>query len=90
MIVGVTVLGFCLKRLWPAPGVTTIAVGAMAMLAAVPTSMILGAGIWLLIARHFVARSIAKVFFVHAGAGIFSRLSERMFVLAYGRDDVRR
>jgi hypothetical protein len=88
MIVGVTALGFLFKNLWPAPVLPQIAVGGIVMIAAIPLLMLLGAGAWLLFARRLVARSVAKVFFVHPGMAIISRVSERMFVLAYGTDDV--
>jgi hypothetical protein len=52
--------------------------------------MFLGAAIWLVVARRFVARSVAKGFFVYPGMGVLSRISEWMFVLAYGVDDASR
>ena len=86
-VVGVTAMGFLLKNLWPVPALPQIVVGAVVMVAAIAPLMLLGAGVWLLVARCFVARSVAKAFFVYPGMGIFSRMSESMFEVAYGRDD---
>jgi hypothetical protein len=87
LAVGVTALGLLLKHLFPVPTPLQIAVGASVMISAIPLLMFLGAAIWLVVARRFVARSVAMVFFVYPGMGVFSRISEWMFLLAYGVDD---
>ena len=85
--VGITALGLVLKRLFPVPTPLQIAAGASVMLAAIPVLMFLGAAIWLVVARRFVARSVSRVFFVYPGMGVLSRISEWLFQLAYGVDD---
>ena len=87
LAVGVTALGLLLKHLFPVPTPLQIAVGASVMISAIPLLMFLGAAIWLVVARRFVARSVAMAFFVYPGMGVFSRISEWMFLLAYGVDD---
>ena len=90
MTVGVTALGLLLKHLFPMPTQLQIVIGASVLIAAIPWLMFLGATLWLVVARRFVARSVAKVFFVYPGMGKLSRISEWMFLLAYGVDDASR
>ncbi len=87
MVVGITVLGMFLKRLFPSPGLLHIAAGACVFILLVPFLMCIGAACWLIVARWVVPRSIVRVFFVHPGLGIFSVVSEWMFVQAYRKDD---
>jgi hypothetical protein len=84
MVVGITGLGMFLKRRYPLPDALLIVAGAGVFIVMVPVLMCGGAGLWLLIARRIVPRSVAKAFFVDAGLGIISTASEWMFVMAYG------
>jgi len=84
MAVGITLLGMLMKRLWPSPTVLQIVTGAGVFILPMPLFLLTGAACWLLVARHIVPRAVAKAFFVHSGFGIVSRVSEWMFVRAYG------
>jgi hypothetical protein len=87
MVVCITVLGALLKQLWPSPTAWQIAAGACVLILPIPLFLCVGAAGWLLIARRVVPRAVARVFFVHSGFGILSRVSEWMFVCAYGKAD---
>jgi hypothetical protein len=87
MVVGVTALGLLAKHLFPTPPQLVILAGAGLFILAIAPLMLLGAFGWLLMARAFVPRSVAKAFFIHPGFGILSRVSEWMFIGVYGRDD---
>ena len=87
MVVGVTALGFALKQTFPAPSLLVILAGGALFILILPPLMLLGALGWLLVARAFVQRSVARAFCVHPGFGILSRASEWMFHCVYGRED---
>jgi hypothetical protein len=53
---------------------------------AIAPLLLLGAFGWLLVARVFVPRSVARTFFAHRGFGLLSLVSERMFFCVYGKD----
>jgi hypothetical protein len=84
MVAGITVLGMILKRLLPSPDALQITAGAFAFIVLTPLLMCVGACCWLVVARRVVDRSVAKAFFLHRGFGILSRVSEFMFIWAYG------
>lgn len=87
MVAGITGLGFLLKHLFPTPSwLVVLGCGCLFIVAIAPLCL-LGAFVWLLLARRLVPRSVARAFYVHPGFGILSRMSERMFVCVYGRDD---
>jgi hypothetical protein len=76
-----------LKHLFPSPSQLLILAGASLFILAIAPLMLLGAFGWLLGARRFVQRSVARAFFIHPGFGILSRVDERMFFRVYGKDD---
>jgi hypothetical protein len=84
MVVGVTVIGLLLKRMWPKPTGVEIVAGASFIIVSIPFLMLAGAAVWLVVARRIVPRPTAKIFFVYPGVGPFSRVSEWMFRRAYG------
>ena len=86
IVLGITVLGALLKQLWPSPTAWQIVAGACVLIVPIPLFVCIGAAAWLLLARRVVPRAVARAFFVHSGFGIVSRVSERMFVSAYGKE----
>src|SRR5262249_41327743 len=87
MVAGVTALGFLAPRLFSFPALLQVLAGGCCLVAAIPPLMLVGAFSWLLVARGFVSRSVARAFFVHPGFGVLSRLSEWMFLRVYGSSD---
>ncbi len=87
MVVGITGLGLLAQHLFLTPPQLLILAGAGVFILAIAPLMLLGAFGWLLIARTFVPRSVARVFFIHPGFGILSRIDEWMFHFVYGKDD---
>ncbi len=87
MVVGITTLGLLAKHLFPAPTQLVILAGAGLFILAIPLLMVLGAFGWLLIARGFVPRSVAKAFFIHPDFGTLSCIDEWMFHCVHGKDD---
>jgi hypothetical protein len=87
MVAGITGLGLLAKHLFPTPPQLLILAGAGVFILAIAPLMLLGAFGWLLMARAFVPRSVARAFFIHPGFGILSRVDEWMFHLVYGKDD---
>jgi hypothetical protein len=87
MVAGITGLGLLAKHLFPTPTQLLILAGAGLFILAIAPLMLLGAFGWLLAARAFVPRQVAKAFFIHPGFGILSRIDEWMFHCVYGKDD---
>jgi hypothetical protein len=87
MVLGITGLGFLFKNLLPSAGALVILAGGCVCIAAIAPLGLLGAFVWLLLARPFVPRSVAKAFYVHPGSGILSRLSAKMYRCIYGSAD---
>ncbi|MCG3147060.1 MAG: hypothetical protein PCFJNLEI_00496 [Verrucomicrobiae bacterium] len=65
---------------------TQLLISAGMFILAIAPLMVLGAFGWLLVARAFVPRSVAKAFFIHPGFRILSRIDERMFHCVDGKD----
>jgi len=87
MVAGITALGLLAKHLFPTPTQLVILAGAGLFILAIAPLMLLGAFGWLLVARGFVLRQVARAWFIHPGFGILSRVSKWMFICVYGRDD---
>ena len=87
MAAGVTALGFLARRLFPSPALLQILARGCCFVIAITPLMLVGAFSWLLVARGFVSRSVARAFFVHPGFGVLSRVSEWMFLRVYGSGD---
>jgi hypothetical protein len=87
LVAGITGLGLLAKHLFPAPSQLLILGGAGLFVLAIAPLMLLGAIGWLVVARRFVPRSVAKAFFIHSGFGILSRIDDWMFHFVYGKDD---
>ena len=87
MVVGITVVGMSLERMFPSPPALQIVAGALAFIVLVPVFMCVGAYCWLLLVRRIVPQPVVKAFFVHPGFGIFSRVGECMFLRVYGDRD---
>ena len=87
MVAGITALGFLAQRLFPSPTLFQVLAGGCIFVVAILPLMLVGAFSWLLVARGFVSRSVARVFFVHPGFGVLSRLSGWMFLRVYGSSD---
>lgn len=86
-VAAITALGMLLKQLFPSPTQLLILAGGGLFILAIPPLMLLGAFLWLLVARGVVPRSVARAFFIHPGFGILSRVDQGMFTCVYGKDD---
>jgi len=87
MVAGITGLGLLAKHLFPTPTPLLILAGAGVFILAIAPLMLSGAFGWLLMARAFVPRSVARAFFIHPGFGILSRIDEWLVDCVYGKDD---
>lgn len=86
MVAGISGLALLLKSYFPSPTGLVILAGGCLFIVAIGPLCLVGAFGWLLVARLFVPRAVARAFYVHPGFGILSRTSEWMFHCVYGRE----
>ena len=75
------------QRLFASPALFQILAASYIFVFAIAPLMLVGAFGWLVVARGFVSRSVARAFFVHPGFGVLSRVSAWMFLCVYGSRD---
>jgi len=79
----VTIAGLALRVHLPAPNLITILLGAVLFVALFVCGLLVGATMWLLVAKHFMERSVIEPFYIFPDVPLFSALSAGIFRFAY-------